>query len=114
MNKKFLVRIVCCLLLSSLISSCTRQETVASSSEDVSSLATVSETVDETTAETTSNFVELPSDMSQPAPVVPLGDNGFTAPEPGFDITRLLNIQGTKMYRSYGWNLWSRLSPARG
>ena len=88
MNKEFLVRIVCCLLMLSLISSCTRQETVASSSENVSSLATVSETVDETTAETTSNFVELPSDMSQSAPVVPVGDNGFTAPEPGFDITR--------------------------
>ena len=84
MDRRFKVKAVSMLLLVSLISSCSREEPEVSS--DVSTLST--ETILDISPETTHDFVELPSDMSQQVPVVPVGDNGFTAPEPGFEITR--------------------------
>lgn len=87
MDRRSLVRMVSILLLVSLLSSCAKEEPVVTSSESVADVPVVT-TTEETTVETTSNFVELPSDMAQPASVVPVGDNGFLAPEPGFEITR--------------------------
>lgn len=87
MDRRSLVRAVSSLLAVSLLVSCAKEEPVVTSSESAVDEPVVTAT-EETTVETTSNFVELPSDMAQPASVVPVGDNGFLAPEPGFEITR--------------------------
>ncbi len=84
MDRRFKIKAVSMLLLVSLVSSCAHKEPELSSA--VSTLS--AETILELPAETTPDFVELPSDMSQQVPVVPVGDNGFTAPEEGFEITR--------------------------
>lgn len=90
MNGKHVTKAVSILLAGALvfpIASCGKKDPVVTDT-GTSASVTASETTEETTAETTSNFVELPSDYSQTATMVPVGDNGFMAPEEGFEITR--------------------------
>lgn len=90
MNRKHVTKAVSILLTGALvfpIASCGKKDPVVTDTVTSASV-TASETTEETTAETTSDFVELPSDFSQTATMVPVGDNGFMAPEEGFVITR--------------------------
>ncbi len=48
----------------------------------------VSSSTEETITEVESSFVTLPDDYSQTAVMVPVGDNGFMAPQNGFEISR--------------------------
>lgn len=87
MNGKHVTKAVSILLTGALvlpIASCGKKDPVVTSTETSASAVTT----EATTTETTRDFVELPSDFSQTAAMVPVGDNGFMAPEMGFEITR--------------------------
>lgn len=97
MNSKKLISIILAVSFMLPVVSCAgkakdTEESVSSSQNTTAEVTTAGssseETVVEEESDEESNFVTLPDDFSQTAVMVPVGDNGFMAPENGFEITR--------------------------
>ncbi|MCQ2505346.1 MAG: hypothetical protein MJ103_08935, partial [Saccharofermentans sp.] len=97
MNSKKLISIILAVSFMLPVVSCAgkakdTEESVSSSQNTSAEVANAGSSSEETAVEEESNeesnLVTLPDDFSQTAVMVPVGDNGFMAPENGFEITR--------------------------